>query len=272
MEYVLYYNMLLTGYNQKGIYMKGKIISRIIELWKGAMHVDLPPTKARFAFTLAEVLITLGIIGVVAAMTIPTLMTTFAKKRTETQLKTFYSKINQTVKMSIADNGDPEGWITINKTYTYDENVEFLKTYFFPYMKTLGYENCANGDDNRVCIYLMDGGIMTFRVDGNGGDIAYYINLEKEKVLDFYKNRTIIPNMPRHYFAFQFAKKGLTEGSILSENFVEPYIYFWNRETEQLINSSFQGCNKNCYKTRNCAYCTKLIQINSWKIPNNYPW
>ena len=32
-----------------------------------------------FAFTLAEVLITLGIIGVVAAMTIPVLMTTFAK-------------------------------------------------------------------------------------------------------------------------------------------------------------------------------------------------
>ena len=32
-------------------------------------------TKALFGFTLAEVLITLGIIGIVAAMTIPTLMT-----------------------------------------------------------------------------------------------------------------------------------------------------------------------------------------------------
>ncbi len=31
--------------------------------------------KKLFGFTLAEVLITLGIIGVVAAMTIPTLMT-----------------------------------------------------------------------------------------------------------------------------------------------------------------------------------------------------
>ena len=30
--------------------------------------------KAKFAFTLAEVLITLGIIGIVAAMTIPALM------------------------------------------------------------------------------------------------------------------------------------------------------------------------------------------------------
>jgi len=42
-------------------------------------------------FTLAEVLITLGIIGVVAAMTIPTLMTKYAKQRTETQLVKFYS-------------------------------------------------------------------------------------------------------------------------------------------------------------------------------------
>ena len=40
----------------------------------GAMQVDIPPTKARFAFTLAEVLITLGIIGIVAAMTIPNLI------------------------------------------------------------------------------------------------------------------------------------------------------------------------------------------------------
>ena len=33
----------------------------------------------RFGFTLAEVLITLGIIGVVAAMTIPTLIKTYQK-------------------------------------------------------------------------------------------------------------------------------------------------------------------------------------------------
>ena len=38
------------------------------------------------AFTLAEVLITLGIIGVVAAMTIPTLMTNYQKKSTATQM------------------------------------------------------------------------------------------------------------------------------------------------------------------------------------------
>lgn len=43
--------------------------------------------KDNRAFTLAEVLITLGIIGIVAALTIPTLLTEHAKRSTVTQLK-----------------------------------------------------------------------------------------------------------------------------------------------------------------------------------------
>ena len=49
-------------------------------LAEGATHVVSLPTKAK-GFTLAEVLITLGIIGVVAALTIPTLMTNYKKKQ-----------------------------------------------------------------------------------------------------------------------------------------------------------------------------------------------
>ena len=45
----------------------------------------------RFAFTLAEVLITLGIIGVVAAMTIPTLMANYKAKRLHSQFLKSYS-------------------------------------------------------------------------------------------------------------------------------------------------------------------------------------
>ena len=41
----------------------------------------------RPAFTLAEVLITLGIIGVVAAMTMPSLVANYEKKRTATAVK-----------------------------------------------------------------------------------------------------------------------------------------------------------------------------------------
>ena len=45
-------------------------------------------------FTLAEVLVTLGIIGVVAAMTIPTLMQNYQRQSYVTQLKKVYNELN----------------------------------------------------------------------------------------------------------------------------------------------------------------------------------
>ena len=55
-----------------------------------------------FGFTLAEVLITLGIIGVVAAMTIPTLMTNIGSAKYRTQLKKTLSTLNQAGRMAKA--------------------------------------------------------------------------------------------------------------------------------------------------------------------------
>lgn len=58
-------------------------------------------------FTLAEVLITLGIIGVVAAMTIPTLMNQTGQAEFKTGFKKAVSVLNQAVTMNVAlDNTD----------------------------------------------------------------------------------------------------------------------------------------------------------------------
>ena len=51
--------------------------------------------KKKIAFTLAEVLITLAIIGVVAAMTIPTLMANYQQKVLNNQFKKTYAMLNQ---------------------------------------------------------------------------------------------------------------------------------------------------------------------------------
>ena len=228
--------------------------------------------KQKRGFTLAEVLITLGIIGVVAAMTIPTLMSTFAKQRTETQLKAFYSRINQTIKMSIADNGDPDGWVE-EKAYSYNEQVDFLKQYIFPYMKNLGYKECTIRQVG-VCIYLMDGGAMWFSVDRNGGDIDYYVN-KKDTDLKYQDRKTVV-NLQRKVFSFQLAKatgKALGDGKIdstrTSTDFITPYTFMWDGTEEGLTKNGTWACVKGC---TNCGYCTKMIQLNGWKIPKNYPW
>jgi len=54
--------------------------------------------KHNLGFTLAEVLITLGIIGVVAAMTIPTLISNYQEKAYKTQYKKIFSELNQAMK------------------------------------------------------------------------------------------------------------------------------------------------------------------------------
>lgn len=60
--------------------------------------------KKHLGFTLAEVLITLGIIGVVAAMTIPTLMSNTNSSEMKTAFKKILSAMNQAVTMSVALN------------------------------------------------------------------------------------------------------------------------------------------------------------------------
>lgn len=58
-------------------------------------------------FTLAEVLITLGIIGVVAAITIPTLISKYQKQEYVTRLKKAYSEFNQALRLMANDYGCP---------------------------------------------------------------------------------------------------------------------------------------------------------------------
>lgn len=90
------------------------------------------------AFTLAEVLITLGIIGVVASLTIPTLMNSYQNAQYVTALKKVYSVLNQAFKQMAADNGCAEnlkctglfasgGMPDVANQYLGEELIKYLK-------------------------------------------------------------------------------------------------------------------------------------------------
>ena len=63
------------------------------------------------AFTLAEVLITIGIVGVVAALTIPNLMTSYREKATVAKVTETFSILTRAYNHAIAEYGTPEGWV-----------------------------------------------------------------------------------------------------------------------------------------------------------------
>ena len=207
------------------------------------------------AFTLAEVLITLGIIGVVAAITIPSLVTSYQKHVVETKLARFNSTMNQTMRLSMADNGDPDSWLERNHNYSYPETVEFMNTYFLPYMKYIKTE--PSSSQNGIRVTLLDGSYFSFSVTQDGGDIVYYINGKTEI-------------NPRNKFQYQFTKKkDIGTNDVNSASYIEPYIFRWNGSVNHLKNGNTWACKKGC---TNCGYCTKLIQLNGWKIPKDYPW
>lgn len=88
------------------------------------------------AFTLAEVLITLGIIGIVASMTIPVLMQKNQEQVTVAKVKKFYSIMNQALLFAIKDYGYVNEWTFIDpeeeegkKPKSSDRFVNYIKPY-----------------------------------------------------------------------------------------------------------------------------------------------
>ena len=99
-----------------------KIRQDAFNLVKGNTHVATSDNIRRTAFTLAEVLITLGIIGVVAAMTMPSLIQRHKEKVTVTKVKTALSLLSQTYMLAKADGEGVNDWFPQNSTWTPDED------------------------------------------------------------------------------------------------------------------------------------------------------
>lgn len=106
--------------------------------------------KNEKGFTLAEVLITLAIIGVVAALTIPTLMANYQKTQYVAQLKQVYSQLSQNIKLLMVDeNVDnitdcdilnmKDDWSDFDETL--QRGGEFFLKKYFKIVKDCGMAN-----------------------------------------------------------------------------------------------------------------------------------
>ncbi|MBP3821334.1 type II secretion system protein [bacterium] len=87
----------------------------------------------KLAFTLAEVLITLGIIGVVAGMTIPTLSYNYKEKQNSVKLQHTYSTLKNAMATAIAENVN-SGVKTVNNM---TQMKKWYNTFITPYLNVL---------------------------------------------------------------------------------------------------------------------------------------
>lgn len=117
----------------------------------------------KFGFTLAEVLITLGIIGVVAALTIPGLITTYKAHRLHTQFLKSYSVIQQAFKQMGEDG------------VSIDPSTYSNRTFYQTFMKY--FDGATDCDfDGKKCPDLAGRGYVSF----DGKDKSVSLNENKK--------------------------------------------------------------------------------------------
>lgn len=133
--------------------------------------------KKEVAFTLAEVLITLGIIGVVAALTVPSLINSTNDAEFYTAVRKFYSVLSQATLQMVNENQSLWDNSSANAT-TLSQNMADAYAKYFSYIKEdtsdkiqtqnikcyKSSTNCASPTSGRYGLLLKDG--MTLRFLG----------------------------------------------------------------------------------------------------------
>lgn len=224
-------------------------------------------------FTLAEVLITLGVIGVVAAMTMPALTEKVNHIIAVNKLKKMYTNLSQAMMYTIAKDGDYSALeIADNNTQsTINWYNNSLKSQLKITKECINTGGCwahttklLNGDTpkwHRPGIGLGVDIVIFNTVDGYAVDIDGYskhdgtfgVNMKKDYVATYVDiNGKQNPNtIGKDIFVFVFGEKG--------------FIPAGRDKTDDQIKSD-------CSKTGTGYFCFEKIMRNGWKIDKENMW
>lgn len=208
-------------------------------------------------FTLAEVIITIGIIGIIAAMTMPILMTKYRKRTVEAKLPKFYSTMKQALELSKNENGSIFLDVSDVTSHQNQEKIsEWYNKYLIPYLNGATLEPGKGFHSHAVKVYLPDG----------SGFWSYLQNAsENSKVL--WMNYCVnISHRTCSGFETYDGRNGFL------------FYYDSNNETilPEAFNNTLTQAKNSCYVNYAGEYrkhaCSAVIYKNQWKIPEDYPW
>lgn len=130
--------------------------------------------KSHFAFTLAEVLITLGVIGVIAAITIPILLQSTQEKELKTAWKKNFSVLTQATKLIMNENDNSMKEVT---STTNDD----LRDAYLKYLKYT--KKCDNGTAG--CFWINSGDMTLLNGDPQPWVVDSSVILVDGTIIDF---------------------------------------------------------------------------------------
>lgn len=213
----------------------------------------------KFAFTLAEVIITLGIIGVVAAMTLPALITSYQKRNAESHLKHFYSLMRQGIEMTA---NDPEADCTIQQSQIgagkHGGLINWWNACFGRVIKTSTQKKSSGYD----MITLLDGSAFTGYIANTKIVYFMYCTSPDKCGSERYDGRQSF------LFTLIFDdNKGM--------QFYTGGMDYSKTSRESLLANCRSGLadeEKNGATISRRHTCAALIQRDGWRIAPDYPW
>ena len=241
-------------------------------------------SRKRVAFTLAEVLITLGIIGVVAALTIPSLVQNYKRTVVENKLKENYSLIYNAIRIAESKNGTMDEWQTCDVEFGLECTQTLFDKYLAPELKVI--KTCTV-DDEEECWTVpasLGGSKQYLANSGSGSRISVVLANGASLHMWAGSQTTGLPHIqiwmdidgPRKgkgvigsdVFGMQINFKESTKSN--KGAYLVPMYIKANVNESYLRNTSLYGCKKTS-SPYSGAYCGGLIQYNNWKIPKDYP-
>ena len=218
------------------------------------------------AFTLAEVLITLGVIGVVASLTLPSVVTNYQKKRTVNKLKSTYSILCNAIQMAKVDYGDDVNqWELPDGIDEKASSDYFSEKYLIPYLKIAKdcnpykYRECLPVDYRKKRTFILSNGSIISVRASRELDLRVGMNL----YINGYKKK-----MSKGRDWFQIELGGGSGNLGLDKNDLLPYGYKVGAPRTNYTAVGGTSCSKTGSKDR----CFALIMYDGWKISPDYPW
>ena len=221
--------------------------------------------------TLAEVLITLGIIGIVAAMTIPTLITNYQKKTTATRVKKAYAELLQAIKLSENDNDSMESW-TVGNDVSIENTEKYIEKYIMPYYK--GLTLCSEGLDDKCGNPMSEAGANYLTM--NGTTLSFLYRPTGIYVIIDVNNKSNPNRIGYDAFYFKTNEKyellpfgwynGLTREQIKKGYKIPEY------EENTDIYSCKKSASEDTPNELNRHACTALLYLDNWEFKKDYPW
>lgn len=228
-------------------------MKKAFSLAEGALHIDTF-NNCRCGFTLAEVLITLGVIGVVAAMTMPVLIANHRKKVTAGRIKQFSSIWQQAYWDVYNQNGTENYWGSL-VALDAQSALDFYNENFGKFIKTTEVKKSKYG----IVGALPSGsGFYFYRWD-NSADPST-------------SSRTYLTSCPYYKDCIEL---GETAAPIQGEHIVDGKKTFAFYLSGKAPSYGWDGTRE--YLLKKCSgtvkgFCTKLIEFDGWEISKDYPW